>query len=395
MTQVAMFSFLYAMLMSDDEEYKDTDTTTRDLRYFIPGLTDYGIWLPVRADPFTLFSKMFVEHYVNLTKTEQTEDWTKFKKAFKDFATSAFLGPTPMPQLAKTVLEANMNYNLNTDRAIVGQGLAGRATERQFTSTTSLLARDMSKATGDTVSTATSATAISTTSTSSVNYNSKVSAWGLNIAGKLITQGKSNLYSQITFGNGLGYLVEDATNYSAYLQLPTSSQTTDSSKTRFTTRFNTAAVTNGIIGYAHWWTDEFRTNIGGSYTKIKNSSSMPVMSGSTQANARIKKALVNAIYSPVKNIDIGLELMYAVRETVSGTDTANGTTYATYSGGTGNATQMADCFSGCVSLKNIPFFCFILICFNFIIQILKFIPVKKIIIIFFSDKIDKCFATFD
>ena len=152
MTQVAMFSFLYAMLMSDDEEYKDTDTTTRDLRYLIPGLTDYGIWLPVRADPFTLFSKMFVEHYVNLTKTEQTEDWTKFKKAFKDFATSAFLGPTPMPQLAKTVLEANMNYNLNTDRAIVGQGLAGRATERQFTSTTSLLARDMSKATGDTVS---------------------------------------------------------------------------------------------------------------------------------------------------------------------------------------------------------------------------------------------------
>jgi hypothetical protein len=55
MTQVAMFSFLYAMLMSDDDEYKDADTTTRDLRYFIPGLTDYGIWLPVRADPFTLF----------------------------------------------------------------------------------------------------------------------------------------------------------------------------------------------------------------------------------------------------------------------------------------------------------------------------------------------------
>ena len=152
MTQVAMFSFVYAMLMSDDEEYKDTDPTTRDLRYFIPGLTDYGIWLPVRADPFTLFSKMFVEHYVNLTKTEQTEDWTKFKKAFKDFAKNAFLGPTPMPQLAKTVIEAETNYNMTTDRSIVGQGVAGRATERQFTANTSLLARDMSKASGDTVS---------------------------------------------------------------------------------------------------------------------------------------------------------------------------------------------------------------------------------------------------
>jgi hypothetical protein len=152
MTQVAMFSFIYAMLMSDDEEYKDTDTVTRDLRYMIPGLTDKGIWLPVRADPFTLFSKMFVEHYVNLTKTEQTEDWTKFKKAFKDFATSAFLGPTPMPQIAKTVLEAQTNFNMATDRPIVGQGVAGRDTERQFTSNTSLLARDMSKASGDTVS---------------------------------------------------------------------------------------------------------------------------------------------------------------------------------------------------------------------------------------------------
>jgi hypothetical protein len=202
----------------------------------------------------------------------------------------------------------------------------------------------VSVAAGDSVptfaTTTSNATQTTSNATSLVNYSAKVSAWGINIAGKLITQGKSNLYSRITFGEGIGYLVEDAVNYAAYLQVPTST----ANSTRYASRFDTAAVTNSVIGYAHWWTDKFRTNVGGSYTKIKNSPFIPVMAGAVQANARVKKALVNAIYSPVQNIDIGVELMYAVRETVSGTDTTNGTVYGTYNGGTGKATQIMTSF---------------------------------------------------
>ena len=179
------------------------------------------------------------------------------------------------------------------------------------------------------------------TSKSIVDYGAKVSAWGINLAGKLITKGKSNVYSRITIGDGLGYLVEDATNCSAYLQAPTATTNT----IRYAPRFDTATVTNGVIGYAHWWTDAFRTSIGGSYTKIKHSPFIPKSSGSVQANARVKKAVVNAIYSPVKDIDIGLELMYAVRETISGVDKTTDAGTSTYhTGGTGKATQIMTSF---------------------------------------------------
>ncbi|MDP4725626.1 MAG: porin [Alphaproteobacteria bacterium] len=188
---------------------------------------------------------------------------------------------------------------------------------------------------------ATTANATAAAGSSMVNYGSKVSAWGINLAGKLITKGKSNVYSRITVGDGLGYLVEDATNCSAYLQVPTST----GNAIRYAPRFDTATVTNGVIGYAHWWTDAFRTNIGGSYTKIKHSPFIPKLTGATQANARVKKAVVNAIYSPVKDIDIGLELMYAVRETVSGVDKTTDTGTSTYyAGGTGKATQIMTSF---------------------------------------------------
>lgn len=182
---------------------------------------------------------------------------------------------------------------------------------------------------------------------STVNYGAKVSAWGINLAGKLITKGKSNVYSRITIGDGLGYLVEDATGCSAYLQVPTTATGTGvaTNLIRYAPRFDTATVTNGVIGYAHWWTDAFRTNIGGSYTKIKHSPFIPKPSTGAQANARVKKAVVSAIYSPVKDIDIGLELMYAVRETVSGADkTTDAAAPTYYAGGTGKATQIMTSF---------------------------------------------------
>lgn len=133
-----LFAFLNLMAVGDDDEYQETDQTIRDLRMFIPGLTEkYGVWVPVRADPFMLIAKMLPEHIYNLYREEGGEDWTKFKKAFKAYMAAAMLGPTPMPQLPKTVLETMMNRSMNTGRDIVGQGIEGRETERQFTSTTS------------------------------------------------------------------------------------------------------------------------------------------------------------------------------------------------------------------------------------------------------------------
>jgi hypothetical protein len=133
-----VLSFIMFMSVSDDDEYQETDQTTRDLRIFIPGLTEKtGVWLPVRADPFMLVSKMIPEHIYNLSREEGGEDWTKFKKAIKAYMDSAMLGPTPIPQLPKVALETMMNKNITTGRPIVGAGVEGRSAEREYTSTTS------------------------------------------------------------------------------------------------------------------------------------------------------------------------------------------------------------------------------------------------------------------
>ena len=181
---------------------------------------------------------------------------------------------------------------------------------------------------GDAISTATG------TATSAVDFKSKQTAWGLGVSGKYITTGLSNLYAQVNVGDGLGYLIDDASNQAAYLQVPTQTNHTTQA------RFDTNMVTNGAAGYEHWWTEAFRTNVSGSYTKIKNSPFSPVSSGVNQINSRIKKMVVNAIYSPAKSIDIGVELMLVKRQTIGGV-TADGTIYR---GGTGKAAQLMTSF---------------------------------------------------
>ena len=204
----------------------------------------------------------------------------------------------------------------------------------------------------------------STTSTTNTNvttsaFSAKQTAWGLGFAGKLLVAAKSNLHGRVIVGDGLGYIVDDAGNQSAYLQLPTASTATGTPSAsvlnRYPARFDTSSVINCVAGYEHWWTEEFRTNIAGSYTKIKNSPYSPIyyslVSNLTstnpatavpQINARIKKVLVNAIYSPVKNIDIGVELMHGMRETIAGVDKTDNSVF--YNGATGKATQIMTSF---------------------------------------------------
>jgi hypothetical protein len=147
MVGVGVMSFVYAMMMGDDDEYKDADPAVRDTHIFVPGLIKKGIWLPVRPEIFTLFSKMAMEHVVNLMK-DDGEDWTKFKRAFKHFLANSLLGPTPMPQAPKIAYELASNMDYNTNRPIVGPGVSGVEAEIQHTASTSQLAKDWGKAMG-------------------------------------------------------------------------------------------------------------------------------------------------------------------------------------------------------------------------------------------------------
>ncbi|MES2607302.1 MAG: DcaP family trimeric outer membrane transporter [Pseudomonadota bacterium] len=207
-------------------------------------------------------------------------------------------------------------------------------------------------AAGEAVTTSTSSgTGALTASPASNRFASKQTGWGIGSSFKLVTSGLSSLYGQVNTGDGINQFLAVESIPSAYLQVPTVS-TTGAAATRYAARFDTHTGSNAILGYEHWWTEKFRTNIAGSYTKVKNSQFAPVSTSATQVTSRLKKVLVNAIYSPVKQIDVGIEFMYGTRETIGGTvDIANtipgqvsNAPGSNYAGGTGKATQVMTSF---------------------------------------------------
>lgn len=134
-------ALLYTAMVADDEEYQRMDPTTRDRHLVVPGT---GIMVPLRSD-FTLMPKMFAEYaYLNLTD-HGTTDGTKTRRAIKDAFLNAAMSPTVVPQAIKPVVEVSLNRNFFTGRPIVGAGIEGRAKELQFTTTTSELAKMLSK----------------------------------------------------------------------------------------------------------------------------------------------------------------------------------------------------------------------------------------------------------
>ena len=175
------------------------------------------------------------------------------------------------------------------------------------------------------------------------NFSSRQTGWGLGLSGQLNTAKKSNIFGMINVGDGLGQIVDDATGQAAYLQLTGSTDST-AMKARFPNRFATTTVVNTVLGYEHWWTEKLRTTIMGTYTKIKNPSFAPILTTSTQLNSTVKRAVANVIYSPVKNIDVGLEVYYGIRKTISGVDTLNGTTYYNHAGNEGKCTEVMTSF---------------------------------------------------
>jgi hypothetical protein len=71
---------------------------------------------------------------------------------------------------------------------------------------------------------------------------------------------------------------------------------------------------NGFVGYRHWWTEQWRSNANYSFFEAENSPSIT----DDGVNESAWSASVNVIYSPVPNLDFGIEYMHAERRLDSG-----------------------------------------------------------------------------
>lgn len=156
--KIAALSWVYAMLVSDDEEYQQTADYEKLNSFILPGTremvkdatgVDIGgnLRIPTPQDPVGFLFKSIPEqvyNYVARAGTANEVDNTKFLRIMRDGALNAISSPNMVPQAVKPSVELMVNYSFFTGRPIVGKGLEGLLKNEQFTSTTSELAKTLS-----------------------------------------------------------------------------------------------------------------------------------------------------------------------------------------------------------------------------------------------------------
>jgi hypothetical protein len=137
---VMVLSLLYSMMNGDDEDYLNKPAVVRDRLFMIPGTG--GLSIPIRSDLFSI-PKIITEHMYLMMTDKGYEDGRKFRDSMAQVLKSALFSPTVVPQAFKPLVEIGINYNFFSGRPLIGHFEKMKATERQFTDTTSELAKLM------------------------------------------------------------------------------------------------------------------------------------------------------------------------------------------------------------------------------------------------------------
>ncbi len=126
--------------------------------------------------------------------------------------------------------------------------------------------------------------------------------YGVSVSGK-VPIGKNNDFRfMATAGDGLGrYIGLNIVNDAAVTA---------------TGRLDPIFTYSGFAAFRHKWSDNLRSTIAGSYFKADN----PVALTGFGPTDQVWNGLVNLIYSPAPKFDVGIEYMYAERETEGGLD---------------------------------------------------------------------------
>lgn len=135
--------------------------------------------------------------------------------------------------------------------------------------------------------------------------------WGGHISGHLNTWGKDALRGSFMVGTGLGeYLSDMGSN--AGLQV---------SSLSVNPGVVAAPVSYGVfLGYTHWWTNELRSSLMAGWSHVDlSTSAISTQSSQNNLDKRHIGTTLNLIWSPVPQVDLGLEYSWIQRETQSKT----------------------------------------------------------------------------
>lgn len=140
----------------------------------------------------------------------------------------------------------------------------------------------------------------------------KANGYGFNIAGKIMTLGKSYVTAGYQFGKGIGWYINDLQGRSALFDISNSAANNRT--------YKAIPMQVAWLGYTHVWSDQWKSSVGGSKFLLDTGNST-FNRGTSQwfdpgLDRSMSRLCFNTIYSPEENLSFGVEFMYAQRKSV-------------------------------------------------------------------------------
>ncbi len=135
------------------------------------------------------------------------------------------------------------------------------------------------------------------------NGNNKANrfGWGLGVGGSIKLGASDSVLYQLHGGKGIGRYIQDVNNAAAY----------DAS----TATLRAQRSVGGFVGLTHMWAEDVRSNVIYSQTRNHNDKGF----GSIAAlNKGTREAYLNLLWSPMAQMDLGIEYAWGERKTEDG-----------------------------------------------------------------------------
>jgi len=126
--------------------------------------------------------------------------------------------------------------------------------------------------------------------------------WGVNVSGALKTFGADSLLASFSYGDGIGRYIQD---------LPSNSGGVVDADGDL----HTLTAWGAMIAYRHQWCEKWRSTASYSYVQLDNRAELGDL-----AYENTHYAQANLIWAPTKNMYIGLEYLYGIKEARNGND---------------------------------------------------------------------------
>lgn len=124
-----------------------------------------------------------------------------------------------------------------------------------------------------------------------------VNGYGLAISGTKYINKKDNIKFRFSYGDGIGRYIRDAYKHSASLD-----------KNNY--KLDSQIGYGFYVGYQHFWSDNLRSTLVYGLTQMDNNTNVI----GVEKNKKLESIHANLIYALEKNVDLGIEYIYGIRE---------------------------------------------------------------------------------